>query len=34
MKWYLSHRMNEKITINEINETRFQINLINKIYVT
>jgi hypothetical protein len=34
MKWYLSLRMNEKITITEINKTRFQMNLLNKIYVT
>jgi hypothetical protein len=34
MKWYLSHRMNEKITITEINEIRFQINPMNKIHVT
>jgi hypothetical protein len=26
--------MNEKITITEINKTRFQMNLLNKIYVT
>jgi hypothetical protein len=34
MKWYLSLRMNEKITITEINKRRFQMNLLNKIYVT